>query len=112
MLAVIAILAAILGVGRWVYDRYASRTVTITYYVGDLIRPAVGGGGTAGLNGLPAQALLLKASVTPDAWRWGTRSVTPFYLSQSLIVRHTEAGHLEVQAWLRRQRAVLQTSKQ
>jgi hypothetical protein len=104
MLALIAILAILLGVGQWVYDRYGRTTVTKTYYIGDLIRSEGQNGVNPAMAEFSEQAALLKSSVTPDVWWLGTRSVTPFPLSTSLIVRHTEAGHQEVAEWLRQRR--------
>lgn len=108
MLMLIAISAILLGAGQWAYDRYVGQTWVKVYYVGDLITPTGQIGVPAPLAELSKQAAILKASVTPDVWWVRTRSVTPFPLSMSLIVSHTDAGHQQVDEWLRRQRKLLE----
>ncbi len=109
MLGVISLLAVLLAVGRWGHHRYVSRGFTKTYYIGDLIgvRPRSGGlAFPANLNSkLAEQAGLLKFSITPDAWWFGTRSVKPFPPAASLTVLHTQEGHQQVATWLRQRRA-------
>jgi hypothetical protein len=111
LLTVVALLAVLLGTGRWAYYRYINQTITKTYYIGDLIRPDGQIGVYPTMAELSAQAVLLKSSVTPDVWWFGTRSVTPFPVSMSLIIRHTEAGHQQVAEWLRERRTFLDTRK-
>lgn len=101
LLVLIAILAILLAAGQLAYDRYGGQTLVKTYYVGDLIRP---GGQTGVSPTMPELAAILKFSVTPDVWWFRTGSVTPFFLSKSLIVRHTAAGHQQVAEWLRQRR--------
>jgi hypothetical protein len=71
MLVLIAILAILLGVGPWAYDRYGRQAVAKTYYIGDLIRPDGQIAVAPTLAELSEQAALLKSSVTPDAWWLG-----------------------------------------
>ncbi len=47
--------------------------------------------------------------LTRDAWRLGPGQVIPFFLTKSLIVRHTEEGHQQVSEWLRQRRERLDT---
>jgi hypothetical protein len=113
MLILVAILALLLGPGRWAYDRYLGRTLVKTYYIGDLVggtsrSPKGQTGFLAKVAVLSEQAALLKSSVTPDVWWVRTRSVTPSPLSMSLIIRHTDAGHRQVAEWLRQQRNLIE----
>jgi hypothetical protein len=107
LLVLIAILGILLGVGKWAHDRYGGQTFVKTYYVGDLIRHDGQTGVSPTIGDLSEQAAILKSSVTPDVWWLSTRSVTPFFLSKSLIVRQTEWGHQQVADWLRQQRKSL-----
>jgi hypothetical protein len=109
LLFLIAFVAVALAVGRWGYPRYFSRGFTKTYYVGDLlgVRLRPGGGIMTAPNHnskLAEEAALLKSSITPDVWWFGTRTVSPFPLSASLRVVHTKEGHELVAAWFRQRR--------
>jgi hypothetical protein len=108
MLGVIALLAVLLAIGRWVYFRYVNRGFTKTYYVGDLIGVSVRSGSItfpANLNSkLADEAISLKSSITPDVWWFGIRTVNPFPPSAGLAVLHTKEGHEKVAAWLKHRR--------
>jgi hypothetical protein len=113
MLVVIALLAVALELGQRAYFRYASPGVMQSYYVGDLM------GVTADMlrsaDGIPAQlkaklsdeALFLKSSITPDIWRFGTRSVKPYPAAMCLVVIHTTEGHQQVASWMKQRRDCL-----
>lgn len=101
MTLLVEILAVALAVGQWAKERMATPTVPRTYYVGALLEPPVNGKHDNGSRALTNLASRLKWSVTPDAWwLWG-HTVTPFYLSQSLIVRTSEGGHQRVVACMK-----------
>jgi hypothetical protein len=104
MLILIAILAILLRAGQWTYDRYGRPKYTQTYYIWDLLRLDGRMDIPVTLGEVSEQASLLTSSVTPDVWWFRTGSVTPFFLSKSLIVRHTATGHQQVAEWLRRRR--------
>jgi hypothetical protein len=109
MLGMIALTAVVLAVGRWGYYRYVDHGFAKTYYVGDLMEVSVRpGGGVITLPNhnakLAEQAALLKSSITPDVWWFGTRTVNPFPLSASLRVVHTKAGQKQVATWLEQRR--------
>ena len=108
MLGVIALLAVLLAIGRWCYPRYISRGFAKTYYIGDLIGARVGPGGSvfpASLNStLADEANLLKSSITPDMWWFGTRTVSPFPPAAGLTVLQTKEGHEKVAAWFKQRR--------
>ena len=111
MSALIAVIAVLLVSGRWAYDRYFREGTTKVYYVGDLIgvtakklRQPGGGIPTQLTAELPRQAAILKSSITPDVWWFGTRSVNPSLPLMGLTVRHTEEGHQQVAAWLKQRR--------
>jgi hypothetical protein len=108
MLMLIAILAIVFRAGQWADDRYGGQTFVTVYYVGDLITPSGQIGSPTRVAELSKQAALLKASVTPDVWWVGTRVVSPFPPGPSLIVRHSQAGHKQVNEWLRQQRKLLE----
>jgi hypothetical protein len=106
MMAFVGILAIVLGVGRWAYLRYAGKVVTKAYYVGDFLRPPDKLGIPITNAELNQQAKLLKSAVTPEVWWLGQGSITPFPLGMSLIIRHTENGHDQIEAYLRKRRDV------
>src|SRR5438270_297821 len=113
LLVLVAILAILLGPGRWAYDRYLGQPRVKAYYIGDLIlgtnrSPKGQTGPPARAAVLSEQAAILKASVTPDVWWVPTRSVTPSPVSMSLVIRHTDAGHRQVAEWLRQRRDLLE----
>lgn len=102
MMAAVAVVALVMGAVVFCYDRYVSVGVNKAYFVGDLIpeedREKIG-------DALPALGKQFQASVTPDVWWSPRRRVTPFFMSQSLIIRHSESGHRQIAAWLQGQRA-------
>jgi hypothetical protein len=117
MLGVIALLAILLAIGRWSYSRYISRGITKTYYVGDLVGVWVQPDGSivfrasksivfpASLNSkLTDEANLLKSSITPDVWWFGTRTVSPAPPAAGLTVLQTKEGHEKVAAWFKQRR--------
>jgi hypothetical protein len=107
MLAVIALLAVLLAIGRWGHYRYLSRGITKTYFLGDLIevRLVFRGAIPANVNSkLAEQAELLKSSITPDVWWFPTRTVNPFPAAASLTIVHTKEGHEQVGAWFKERR--------
>jgi hypothetical protein len=108
MTILIAIVAVLLGACHWAYDRYGGQTFVTVYYVGDLITASGQIGSPARIAELSKQAALLQESVTPDVWWVGTRVVSPFPPGPSLIVRHSHAGHEQVNEWLRQQRKLLE----
>jgi hypothetical protein len=100
------ILVAIAAFCAWlapgILDRYAGSRSAKTYSVGDLIAP-----GAVVSAELPRLAATLKSAVGRDLWSSRDREIIPFFLSQSLIIRDTEAGHKRVEAWLQQQRSRL-----
>ena len=112
MLALTAIVAVSLVSGQLAYDRYFREGTTRGYYVGDLIGVTAemlrqpGGGIAAQLTAaeLPRQAAILRSSITPDVWWFGTRSVNPSPPTMCLVVRHTEEDHQQVAAWFKQRR--------
>jgi hypothetical protein len=110
MLVVIALLAVSLELGQRAYFRYASPGIIQTYYVGDLM--GVTGDMLRSADGVPVQlkaklpeeAIFLKSSITPDVWRFGTRSVNPFPAAMGLVVTHTTEGHRQVASWMKQRR--------
>jgi hypothetical protein len=87
--------------GILVFDRYACKDYSKSYYVGDLVHLD---SPQQMATELPKFAELLKSSTPPDRWSSRNRSITPFFLSVSLIVRDSESGHQRVADWLRERR--------
>lgn len=79
-------------------------TYSMTYYVGDLLPPR---SGPLTENEMTSVVVPLKTSVPRDGWSSGERSVTPFFLTSSVIVRDTKAGHAQIRAWLDQRRSRL-----
>ena len=90
MSGAIAALAVLIAIGKWGYYRYAGPRFAKTYYIGDLIDVQVGSVAppmTAKTNAkLTDEVALLRSSITPDMWWFGTSKVVPFPLSSSLVV--------------------------
>jgi hypothetical protein len=108
ILGVIALLAVLLAIGRWGYSRYVRRGFTKTYYIGDLIgvsvRPASVTFPPSHNSKLADEAILLKSSITPEVWWFGTRTVSPFLPSAGLMVLHSKEGHEKVASWFKQRR--------
>jgi hypothetical protein len=100
MLVVISALSTWCGIG--VFDRYACTPITKTYYAGDLL----GSDGAPVATELSRFAERLKSSAPRDIWSSRNRSITPFFLSASLVVRDSKSGHQRVSDWLRKQRSI------
>jgi hypothetical protein len=107
LLILVALAAFCVWSGIGIHERYASSpTVVKTYNVSDLMIP-----GAVTSVELPKLAARLESS--PGLHLWGSRSraIIPFPLSQSLIIRESDAGHQCVEAWLQKQRSRLQAAK-
>jgi RNA polymerase sigma factor (sigma-70 family) len=120
--------------GRRIGARQQEDTYVRTYYVGDLLRLEPIPGGARRRVDMSPLIDLITSTVARGTWRVndsngkevttsgataargpaGRRSttvgaITPFYLSVSLIVRHTKEGHEEVANLLRKVRVLLDT---
>jgi hypothetical protein len=105
VLVVIAALSTWCGIG--IFDRYSRTMITKSYYVGDLLHPE----GSQAASDLNKFAELVKSSVSRDLWSSRNRSIIPFYLSKSVIVRDSNAGHQRVANWLYKQRLIQGTAQ-
>jgi hypothetical protein len=112
LMILVAIAALVIHFAPGIYDRFAGPRFNKTYYVGDFLSEegSVVGSPTSKAE-LSEQAVVLKSSVTPYAWWLADRSVTPSSSNLTLTVRHTEAGHEQVGAWLREKRRRLYFGK-
>jgi hypothetical protein len=102
LLIIIVVAALSTWGGLGVFDHYVCTPITKVYYVGDLLHPDA----AQEAADLPKLAELLKSEAPRDMWSSRNRSVTPFFLSASLIVRDSNSGHQRVADWLRKHRSI------
>jgi hypothetical protein len=99
MLAIVVVALLVWGGKEVAMRRKLGTEFTRTYPVGDLLS------GPASITSeMEAISKTLTSSVAPDEWWPGHRTVTPFPMTLTVIIRDTEEGHDRVRSWLQERR--------
>lgn len=94
--------------GKHLLDQKRHTLRTETYYVNDLVPVNEKPENHPDHSQLNQLAATVKAEAPKDPWLKGSRSITPFFLNNSLIVRDSEIGHQHVAEWLKKRRSLSQ----
>jgi hypothetical protein len=101
LMIAVAFLAVAIYLSIEALTRYFSGGYAVVYQVADLVDASAPAAQRA--SELSRFSSRLKSSIMPDSWWTRERTIVTYVPSNSLIIKHSAAGHRQIINWLRQQ---------